>query len=66
MAHLISRVAYDNMVLFFMSLKGRELPGFRYWDRVCSAWEAYLKLKTRGFSLLGTSLALGFHCARKE
>ena len=33
-----------------MRLKARQLPGFKYWERVCSTWEVYLTWKTRVFS----------------
>ena len=37
------------MILPWMALKGRQLPGYRYWDRICITREAYLRQKTKGF-----------------
>ena len=36
------------MMLPRMGLKARQLPGFKYWDRVCSAWEAYRRWQAKG------------------
>ena len=37
------------MVLPWITLKGRQLPGHRNWDRIGITWEAYLRWETRGF-----------------
>ena len=30
-------------VLPWMRLKARQFTGFKYWDRICSTWQAYLR-----------------------
>ena len=50
------------MVLLQMMPK---VPGFRYRDRSCSTWEAYLRRKIRGFSVRHEPCSQS-HRARKE
>ena len=40
--------------------------GFRYWDRICNTWEAYLRWKTRGFPSEARALLSVSHRARTE
>ena len=48
-----------------MGLKARQLSRFRYWDRICSTWEAYLRWETEGFPSETRALPSVSACTKK-